>query len=123
MVLKSTGKYEWYSVCALLGAREMKGEDYERPDEALGNLKGTTKSCPVYSGAAEKEFRRLCFARREFSGPAVYSALALIEKPAHHGPGMSEIIKWILGKLLGPFVPEPVPVPVEPVPRPDPRKR
>jgi hypothetical protein len=121
-ILKSSGKWEWYGVCALLSARKMKGEDYEGPDETLRNFTGTTKSCPVHSGAAEKEFRRLRFARCELSGLAICPTLALIKKPTHHGTGMSDIIRWILGKLLGPFVPEPVPVPVEPAPRPNPRK-
>ena len=122
-VLKSSGKGEWYGVCAVLNARKMKGEDHERPDETFRDTAGSTKGCPVYYGAAEKELRRLCLARREFPGPAVYPTFALIKRPEHHGPGMSDIIKWIRGKLLGPFIPEPVPVPVEAAPRPNPQKR
>jgi len=121
-ILKSSGKREWYGVCALLNARELKREDYERQDETFTNLTSAAKSCPVYSGAAEKEFGRLCIARSELPGSAVCTTLALVKKSKHNGPSMSDIIRWIIGKLLGPFVPEPVPVPVEPAPRPKPRR-
>lgn len=121
--LKSSGKREWYSVCAQLSVRKRKGEDHEGPDETFRDFTSATESWPVHFGTAEKEAGRLCFTRSELSGFAVCPAFAPVKKPANNGPGMSDIIRWIIGKLLGPFVPEPVPIPVEPVPHPKPKRR